>query len=209
MNLKSQLQYLKDRLAPEHPRNPNDTSEPKSISLDELLLQLNFSGRYFILLILILPFLQPIPLLGLSTPLGLLMAFLIHKVSRAEDLFIPTRFSKIKLSQPLLRSSLTFLIKMHKGIEWLIKVRHTHLFQSKGLSFFAHSMMILHALLLSLPLPIPFTNAIPAWCIFWLTLSFLEEDGLLYSLALVTNLAGLIAFITLVAGPLLALWFLW
>lgn len=38
-------------------------------------------------------------------------------------------------------------------------------------------LLILNSILLALPLPIPFSNALPAWMIFFQALGHLEEDG--------------------------------
>ena len=59
---------------------------------------------------------------------------------------------------------------------------------------------MLFAFLLALPLPIPFTNSVPAYFLIMNAIGNLEEDGLLISLSYLIAVAGIIFFYTLGLG---------
>jgi hypothetical protein len=61
-------------------------------------------------------------------------------------------------------------------------------------------LLILNAILLALPLPIPFSNAIPAWMILFQALGHLEEDGFFIVLSYIQTAICLIYFGLLAFG---------
>jgi hypothetical protein len=61
-----------------------------------------------------------------------------------------------------------------------------------------HAIVILvSALILLLPLPIPFSNVLPAWAIFLMACGLLERDGLFVFLGYVAFVIGAAYFILL------------
>jgi hypothetical protein len=61
-------------------------------------------------------------------------------------------------------------------------------------------LLILNSILLALPLPIPFSNALPAWMIFFQALGHLEEDGFFIVLSYLQTAICLVYFVFLVLG---------
>jgi hypothetical protein len=59
---------------------------------------------------------------------------------------------------------------------------------------------VIHAGLLALPLPIPFSNTFPAWAIFFHTLGQLEEDGALIIVSYIQTLLCFAYFGALALG---------
>jgi hypothetical protein len=69
-------------------------------------------------------------------------------------------------------------------------------------------LWILHAVVFSLPLPIPLSNAFPAAVIFLIALGILEEDLAVIVLAYIGGLANVAFFAGLLALPALGWKFL-
>ena len=61
-------------------------------------------------------------------------------------------------------------------------------------------LLITNAVLLALPLPIPFSNAIPAWMILLQSLAHLEKDGLFIILPYVQTAVCVFYFLILAKG---------
>lgn len=149
------------------------------------------SGRgYAVLLILFsLPFCFPISIPGLSTPFGLLLAFLGLRLAFGKRLWWPKWILAKEVSHSTLKSVIGklqgALLRLEKVLHprLLFLVKHPLAHRLHGLLIFALSLF------LSLPLPIPFSNTLSALPLLCLGLGLLEDDGVLviiaYSLSLV------------------------
>ncbi len=129
-------------------------------------------------MIAIIPFLQPVPIPGLSTVLGVIA--LLQGVSL------------VALDRPLLTQGMRHLTLTPERFEMIYKAAVKFCVFTSKISLFKHSFVktkpiriisgltiILAASFLSLPLPIPFSNFVPAVCIFFICTGLLEEDILL------------------------------
>lgn len=156
-------------------------------------------GHYLIILFLILPFLQPIPLLGLSTPFGILIAIVAYLSYMKRPPLLPKRWEHTKLPGPT-------VLKIAEGSEHIFEklsfILHPRLnFLIKGPFRTVNSiLLILNAILLALPLPIPFSNAIPGWMILFQALGHLEEDGFFILLSYIQTAICLVYFVLLAVG---------
>lgn len=134
-------------------------------------------------LLLSTPFLQPVPLPGLSTPLGLFLAFMgLMQIIGRGHLYLPAPVRQRKIELETIQKVLLFSEKLILPLSRLPKcgipsqlsiLRHPRI-----LGFHVAFM----AVLLALPLPIPFSNTIPAWGIVFCCLTLIERNG--YFLAL-------------------------
>lgn len=149
------------------------------------------SGRgYAVLLILFsLPFCFPITIPGLSTPFGFLLAFLGLRLAFGKHPWWPDWILRREVSHSTLQS---IFDKLQWALSKLEKVLHPRLLLlvEHPLAHRAHGLLICFlALLLSMPIPIPFTNTFSALPILCLGLGLLEDDGVFvmiaYALALV------------------------
>jgi hypothetical protein len=135
-------------------------------------------GHFVLIVFLILPFLQPVPLMGLSTPFGLLIGVVgVFALLRKPPL-VPKRWADRRVSRKIVSRIAFAADRVLSRIGRWIHPRWSFLFSGFFRSFNL-MILILSALLLSLPLPIPFSNAIPAWVVFLQALAHLEGDGLL------------------------------
>ncbi|MEN9810105.1 MAG: hypothetical protein RLZZ488_1672 [Pseudomonadota bacterium] len=141
------------------------------------------------------PFLQPVPLPGLSTPIGLAMATLaVLRMTGRSHVALPRRLRERRIDSETMDKILGYAEKM---LTTLGKIPHWEwgrlgrlLAQPRALS--AHIAFM--ALLLSLPLPIPFSNSVPAWGIIFACLAMIEANGIYILASYVTLIGNLIFF---------------
>lgn len=148
-----------------------------TISIGEILKILSGKGRAFILIFLSLPFCQPLQIPGLSTPFGLVIAFIGFRMAFGKRIWLPKnmRLKTIPSAtvQKIAKKSLKLLRKMkrfiHPRFRWLNEHRPMHV--CNGL------LIVFLGIFLALPLPLPLTNLSAAWAIFLLSIGLLEDDG--------------------------------
>lgn len=156
-------------------------------------------GHYVLTLFMILPFLQPIPLMGLSTPFGLLIAVVGLFAYLRKPPWIPKRWTGMVIAAKTVSRIAEGSERIFEKLAFLIHPRWRFLF--KGVFRPLNTVLLIgNAVLLALPLPIPFSNAIPAWMIFFQTLAHLEEDGLFIIFSYVQTVICLVYFLLLAKG---------
>lgn len=175
-------------------------SEPNGLTLMQLIDLFQDRSHPLIILFLSLPFIQPLPLFGLSAILGgviflsgLLMIFQVKP-------WLPGKFQQKMIQKSLVKSCTSTLIKVLNRTEKCIKPRFIFLSTSLPAKIFNGLLVMLFAFLLALPLPIPFTNSVPAYFLIMNAVGCLEEDGLLIGLSYLVAIAGVIFFMTLGVG---------
>ncbi|HET9240014.1 MAG TPA: exopolysaccharide biosynthesis protein [Oligoflexus sp.] len=150
-------------------------------------------GHYVLILFFILPFLQPIPLFGLSTPFGLVIAAIAVLSYLQKPAFIPERWAERKLSAATVKRIAVGSERIFEKIGFLLHPRMKYMLQGP-FKLLNAILLVFNAVLLALPLPIPFSNTLPAWMIMFQTLAHLEEDGVFAILSYVQTLICLIYF---------------
>lgn len=146
-------------------------------TLEELFVFLQPIEFALACLLFSIPFLQPIPLPGLSTPLGLLLALVgILQIQGRGYLYLPrnVRMRRIEVEtiQKILLFSEKLLVPLSRLPKTRIPARLRYLNHPRVLG--VH--VVLMASLLALPLPIPFSNTVPAWGIVLCSLSMIERS---------------------------------
>lgn len=188
MNILSAIQSLKIK---------NDSAD--GVELQGLITELSTNGHCFLVLVLTLPFLQPIPTMGLSAPSGAVIAGAGVALAFKAPPWIPSKYRNLKLPKNIMASSLSFLDKVFGKLGSFLKPRWTFMFNpaTRVLNGF---LLAIQGILMALPLPIPGSNSFPAWSILLISLAELEEDGLLLWLAYILNLASFVFFASLAWG---------
>jgi hypothetical protein len=169
----------------------------QELSLGEIVSHLK--GRAYLLLIILLslPFLSPLPLPGLSTPFGALIALVALRLSFGQKPWIPQWIQRRRVPQNLLLRVLAVTTRIIGWLERLLRPRHAWAVEG-ALPRAAHCLLIfVAALVLLLPLPIPLTNTFPAWVILLAAGGLLERDGLASLAAYVVFALGTLYFIFL------------
>jgi hypothetical protein len=139
-------------------------------------------GRGFdLLLVLIsLPFLTPIPLPGFSIPFGLVVAVIGARMTLGRKPWLPSRILNRELPPRFLAQLLNAASRVVQWLELLLKPRlalmHAHAVSRR----FAGALITVSGLFLLLPLPLPFSNSLPAVTVLLLAAGALERDGLAF-----------------------------
>ncbi len=152
-----------------------DVRDLPQITLGKIVEHVEGEALLILCLVSILPFLQPIPIPGLSSILGLIVLL--------------QGLGLMLWSKPLLTKKMRTLIITHERFEIIYKAAKKFSNFTSKISAFKHPMtntrvshilcgiaIVLSAAFLSLPLPIPFSNLIPALSIFLICIGLLEED---------------------------------
>lgn len=143
-------------------------------------LEAQLKGRGFALLILILsvPFLVPnIP--GLSTPFGFAILIIGLRLMVGRKPWLPQFVLNREISRPALHKTISLLLKVVLRMEKVAKPRWTPMLCWPGMGFLIGFGIAAQAFFLMLPLPIPFSNTLPAVSIILLAAGMMERDGLL------------------------------
>lgn len=158
------------------------------ITLERIVDRAEEEALLILCLVSILPFMQPIPIPGLSSILGLII--LLQGIGLTFK------------GKPLLTKKMRELSLTHEKFEIILKAakKFTHI--TAKISMFKHPLVssrfsqiicgmaiIFSAAFLSLPLPIPLSNFIPALSIFLICVGLLEDDLMLVILGLGITIA--------------------
>jgi hypothetical protein len=149
----------------------------KAVTLQEVIEILRGRGFNIVVLLLALPFCTPIPLVGLSTPFGFALMVFGFRIGLRKRPWLPKRLLARQIPYPTLNRIVNVALKAAFYME---KVLHPRLrFFHRWTSFSVLNGLVIasSAFILMLPLPIPFTNMLPALSIVLLAAGMMEEDG--------------------------------
>lgn len=146
-------------------------------SLGDIVESMRHSGFGLVMVFLCLPFLQPIPMAGLSTALGFVIIVLsVQMILQRPSLWIPRKLAEKEISEKTGRALVDAAAKFFKFVETFVKPRLNFIARRERLIGIA---ILISAALLALPIPIPLSNMICAVPIVLMALALLEGDGLL------------------------------
>lgn len=165
----------------------------ENISLKELINVMSGEGLQFMIIILIAPFLIPASIPGSSTPFGILIILLEIAYLNNKSLYIPDFIGKYEISKENVLKLFDIIKKALGYVEKISKPRGKLSSKKYVLKINAVVNIIL-AFLLFLPLPIPFTDFIPATSMLLLAVSTLEHDSYLMILGYVAAILTVIYF---------------
>jgi hypothetical protein len=155
---------------------------PENISVEGINFKefLDLIGDHGILIaniILVAPFLLPVSIPGSSTPLGLAIILLNLRNLIGSRFLLPKFILNYKISHKNMINILSGMKKILTGLERFSKPRFMIMEYNSYIKILNSSLIIVSAVLLMLPLPIPLTDFLPAYCILFLTIGSLEKDG--------------------------------
>jgi hypothetical protein len=154
-----------------------DAFAHRAVTLGEIIELMHQRAYSFLLLLIALPFCTPVPLPGLSTPFGVIIAFVGLRIACGLKPWLPARLLRVSLPAKWLPK---MLHAVEKPVRWLERFLRPcfGVFVDGGLARQAHGGMIfVCGALLLLPLPVPFTNLFPAVAVALLACAMLEGDG--------------------------------
>ena len=164
------------------------------LTLGEAVVVLQERAWTLVLLLLALPFITPIPLPFLSTPFGLAIALIALRLMLGEKPWLPARLLAKPLPPGFFGAVLKFSGRVLRVLEKFLQPRLSWLAETPALIRAHAGMMLLASLVLLLPLPVPFTNAFPAWVILLIAGGLLERDGVAIALGYVVGAGGVAFF---------------
>jgi len=183
---------LSEELAELHAR-----SGDRAVPLREVIYVLGTRAYLLLIILLALPFVQPVPLPGLSTPLGLAIVLIALRLSLGQRAWLPMRIQRAKLPAGFFGRVITVTARLLRMLEPVLRPRWPA-FTAAGWRNQLHALvMLVSALVLLLPLPIPFSNLLPAWAIFLTACGLLERDGLFIAFGYVAFALTVLYFVFL------------
>ncbi len=150
---------------------------PHAVTIKEVLTILAKHGHAALLLIFSLPLCLPIPLPGLSTPFGFLLCLIGIQMGYTNHLWLPKWILEKKIPKNTLQKIIKKVISISLFLQKFLKPRLPIFTKNKSFIRINGTLIVILSLLLSLPLPIPFTNFMSTLPIIFLGLGFLEDDG--------------------------------
>lgn len=148
----------------------------EGITIMDFLDMMGHRGGLIICLILATPFLIPVSIPGSSIPFGLGIMFI--GISRIFNRYlIPKPIMNYKLPKNTLIKILNGTMRVLNRLEKYIKPRFLILSKGPTMNRFNLILVVFSSFLLMLPLPVPLTDSLPGYSIFFLVLGILECDG--------------------------------
>jgi hypothetical protein len=172
----------------------------KSLTLDELKQLLNGRGSAMLLILLALPFCF-IAIPGLSTPFGIAICFIGACLVIGREPWLPRFIMHRRLSTIRLSQLLTGAVKMARQLEKFVRPRLAFLHTGPGMLQLIGLAIVIAGLGLMLPLPIPFSNHLPAWAVMLLAIGMMEKDGLF---VLLGHLTAIVAWVFIALTSVIA-----
>lgn len=148
------------------------------LTLRRLFDLLGEEGHAMLMLFLCLPFLQPIPMPGLSTPLGLLIAVVAVFLYLDRAPWLPKKYENLTISREVILKVSNIAEKIWLRVSKIIRTRMTIFHDNSVFRILNLFVFVGNGVLLALPLPIPFSNTFPTIAIILSAVGHLERDGL-------------------------------
>jgi hypothetical protein len=160
----------------------------QSLTLGELKQALKGRGSAMLLVLLALPFcFVAIP--GLSMPFGVAICCIGARMVIGGEPWLPRFVMHSRLSTARSNQLLTAAIKVARMLESFVRPRLAFLHAGPTMLRLIGLGIVIASLGLMLPLPIPFSNSIPAWAVVLLAIGMMEKDGLCVLLGYLTVVA--------------------
>jgi hypothetical protein len=161
----------------------------QSLTLGELKQALKGRGWTTLLILLALPFcFVAIP--GLSTPFGIAIGFIGACIAIGREPWLPRFIMRQRLSTARSNQLLAGAIKAARKLESFVRPRLGFLHAGPTMPRLIGLSIVIAGLALMLPLPIPFSNSIPAWAVVLLAVGMMEKDGFCVLLGHLTVVAS-------------------
>lgn len=151
--------------------------QDRPVRLLDILQTTQGRGYNLLLIILVLPFLTPIPLPLLSTPLGLAVALIGLRLAVGQKPRLPKKLLLKELPPRFFPKLLRAASRLLRLLEWFLKPRLNFMRETFVFQRVTGALIAISGLLLLLPLPIPFSNFLPGFTILLLAAGAMERDG--------------------------------
>jgi Uncharacterized ABC-type transport system, permease components len=160
----------------------------RDVTLGEIIALMQQRAYNFVLLLIAVPFATPVPLPGLSTPFGLIIAFTGFRIACGMKPWLPARMMQTRLPAKWLPRMFRAASKLVRWLEKFLRPEFSWLVKPPVFRQIHGAMIMISGLLLLLPIPVPMTNFFPALAVVLLSCAMLESDGRF-------SIAGTIVFV--------------
>ena len=175
-----------------------DRYDKEGVTLGALLDRTDRRGYYLLLILISLPFVTPIPLPGFSIPFGAAIALIGVRLTLGHKTWLPRYVLEWEISPGLLAKVVRGTGRTFKAVEVVLKPRLAFMQDWIAFRRIAGVIITVCGLLMVLPLPLPFSNSLPAWTVLFLSIGALERDGLFFIIGVIA-FGVTIAFFTFLA----------
>jgi hypothetical protein len=166
----------------------NGVKDFEEITLGSIVDHLQEEALLILCLVAILPFMQPIPIPGLSSILGIIVLFQGLGLVIWGKPVLTKKMRKITISKDKFDIVYRAAVKFNNITSKISTFKHP-LAATRTAQIICGLAIIFSASFLSLPLPIPFSNLIPALSIFLMCIGLLEEDIMLIFMGMAITFA--------------------
>lgn len=160
----------------------------RSISVEEIERILRGRGVAILILLFAAPFIVPAP--GLSVPFGIAICVLGMRIAIGGRSALPQFVLRKEISFSTLQRIVTPVVRVAEKLEKRIRPRMRFLQDHPRMVNLIGIGIVSSGFILSLPLPVPFSNLLPAVSIMCLAAGLMERDGLLVLWGYVMGLAS-------------------
>ena len=169
------------------------------LTFHQLIERCGSKGLYLVLILLALPMVIPVSVPGFSTIIGSIIGLLALKIALGKSAHLPAFLGHRTISPEVRKGLVGGGVKVLRLIERIVRKRKTSWLSWRVIHFVNAGLIVFMALLLALPVPLPFSNPLPGSAVILLAVSMMEEDGVLiwfgYGLA-----AGSVSFFAFFSG---------
>lgn len=168
-------------------------------------------GRAYALLMIIfaLPFAPPVSVPGSSTPLGLIIAVIAVQLAFGRLPWLPRRVLDWRVPPGFFTKLIPLTERIVRALERVLHPRWPRWTNTPPARALHLLTIVAAALLLALPILVPFTNMFPGWVILLVACGLLERDGLFILVGYATFLVTLVYFALIgsaITGGLVHTW---
>lgn len=189
------------RLSAELQRFFFETEQPATVTLVDILSIAQERVFGFLFVLLALPSALPVPAPGYSIPFGIVIFLLaMQLITGAQQPWVPHRFAQHPLKLEQVQNILTAGLPWLKRIETMTRPRYTPVCTSVTGRLVIGGAIALMAI--SMMIPIPGTNTVPAMGVFVTGFGLLEDDGAISLAGLVLCLLGAALSVSILVGVL-------
>ena len=165
------------------------------LSIAEILSVLSGKGRCLILILLSIPFCQPLQIPGLSTPFGIAIVLIGLRIVFGKRIWLPKKLLAKKVSPHIFEKITNKTLTLVRKIKPWIHPRLIRLCHSPFMKKMNGLMIVILGIFLALPLPMPLSNLTAAWSIFLIALGMLEDDGVFVFIGYLISLLTIAFFL--------------
>jgi hypothetical protein len=177
---------------------------PDSLTLHEFVERTGSRGFHLMVVLLALPLVVPISVPGFSTLIGSVIGLLALRAAIGKSAHLPAFLGRRTVSREFQDKMLGGSIRVLRLLEKVTRRRQTYWLKWPITRCINACLIAFMALLLALPVPLPFSNPLPSCAVILLSVSMMEEDGVLiwfgYGLA-----AGSVSFFAFFSSVVFAL----